>query len=129
MNNTKVVGDLSEAKLMTALLDRGYVVAVPWGDNQRYDLILERGGKFERVQIKTGRVAKGAIVVDAFSYTTKGGRGYQGQVEYIGVYCPQLKTAYLVPMERIGKFGFNLRIDEPKNHQRKRILWAKDFQL
>ena len=31
---------------------------IPFGDNQRYDLVVEREGNFVRVQCKTGRVRK-----------------------------------------------------------------------
>jgi hypothetical protein len=50
---TKRTGDLTEAQVMTALLGAGYNVLVPWGDNQRYDLVMEKAGRFHRVQCKT----------------------------------------------------------------------------
>jgi len=40
--------------VMAALARAGYFVAVPLGDNSRYDLIAERDNKLLRVQVKTG---------------------------------------------------------------------------
>jgi hypothetical protein len=42
-NNTKEVGERSEAQIIAKLLRDGKnVVLLPFGDNQRYDLVLER---------------------------------------------------------------------------------------
>lgn len=127
---TKRVGNISEAALLKALTSKGRAVLVPWGDNERYDLVVEEtDGRFSRVQCKTGRLVNGVIKVDATSSSTKGRRGYGGQVEYIGVYCPQIDKTYLVPMDQIGDWGFYLRLEPTKNHQAKAILWAKDFEV
>ncbi len=122
------VGELSEAALLTALLRRGYVVLSPWGGTQRYDFVIDKGDGFERVQCKTGRIQNGVIVVSAQS-NTNGAKSYRGEVEHIGVYCPELEKCYLVPMKILGKFAFNLRLEPTKNGQAKKILWAKDFEL
>lgn len=50
--NTKDKGKIGELVLMAEAAKRGYTVCVPYGDNQRYDLILDRGNKLERVQVK-----------------------------------------------------------------------------
>jgi hypothetical protein len=34
---------------------RGYSVLLPFGVNQRYDLVLDLDGRFVRAQCKTGR--------------------------------------------------------------------------
>jgi hypothetical protein len=46
-------GDASEVILMGELLIRGYSVSVPFGHNNKYDLVVEgRSGKLYRVQVK-----------------------------------------------------------------------------
>ena len=42
--NTKAVGDLSEIMVIAELTRAGYSVAVPLGENNRYDLIAEMEG-------------------------------------------------------------------------------------
>ena len=57
--NNKTIGEHSEAILIAKLLEVGYGVLTPFGDNRRYDLVIEDAdGNFHRVQCKTGRVAK-----------------------------------------------------------------------
>lgn len=56
--NTKRVGDLSELRLMHDLVRAGYLVSIPFGENHRYDLVIEKDGVFKSVQVKTGRMRK-----------------------------------------------------------------------
>jgi hypothetical protein len=65
--NTKAIGNFSEIMVMEALARAGYFVAVPLGDNSRYDLIAERDNKLLRVQVKSGRLRKGAILFACYS--------------------------------------------------------------
>ena len=53
--NNKTKGERSEAIIIAKLLEVGYGVLTPFGDNRRYDLVIEDAdGKFWRVQCKTG---------------------------------------------------------------------------
>ncbi len=54
--NTKQIGEITEACILAILLKAGYVVLTPFGDNQRYDLVIERDGVFQRVQCKSSSV-------------------------------------------------------------------------
>ena len=44
------------------LVRRGFTVLLPFGVNQRYDLVLDVGGEFIRGQCKTGRLRQGSVV-------------------------------------------------------------------
>ena len=94
--DTKRVGDISEAAVALALLEAGYRVCVPFGENNRFDLVIERDNVLSRVQVKTGRVRIGSIIFNCFrSHTHRGGasaRRYVREVEYFGVYCPELRS-------------------------------------
>ena len=65
--NTKAIGNFSEIMVRAALARAGYFIAVPLGDNNRYDLIAEKDNKLLRVQVKTGRLRKGAILFARYS--------------------------------------------------------------
>ncbi|HEY4433318.1 MAG TPA: group I intron-associated PD-(D/E)XK endonuclease, partial [Candidatus Cybelea sp.] len=65
--NTKAVGDLSEAVVLAELIQAGYKVSLPFGEGQRYDLILDNEGVLSRVQVKTGRLRNGAILFNCYS--------------------------------------------------------------
>jgi hypothetical protein len=131
--NTKDIGDITQAKLELKLLLQGYVVLTPRGDNLRYDFVIERNGNFDRVQCKTGRYRKGCVVFDtrSSSWHRDGKKEPYNkyQIDFFGVYCPQLDSYYLIPVEDIGdKYQCNLRVDEPRK-KNNRYIWAKNYIL
>lgn len=57
--NHKEMGERSEAIIIGRLVYSGYVVLKPYGENQRYDLVIEDGDKrFWHVQCKTAWLSK-----------------------------------------------------------------------
>ncbi len=76
---------------MLALRDVGYSVSVPFGENTRYDLVIDDGTRLARVECKTGRLRKGAIEFPtASSYyhhpnEKPSQRHYRGQVDFFAV--------------------------------------------
>ena len=63
----KVVGDRTQLAVMAALYEAGYGLYVPFGENTRCDVIIERDGTLARVQIKTGRLRGGAVLFNVCS--------------------------------------------------------------
>ena len=57
--NTKAVGDLSEIMVIAELTRAGYSVAVPLGENNRYDLIAEMEGALVRNSGEDWALAQG----------------------------------------------------------------------
>lgn len=112
---------------MTSLLAAGYSVSIPWGDNQRYDVIIDDGESLFKVQTKTGRIRDGSILFD-----TKNGPNkidYQGQIDYFGVYCPDNQKCYLVPIEDVlagGKTYLRLLPNERLGYEPK---WAINYEF
>ncbi len=52
--HTKDRGDLAEMQFMVAVSSRGLVVSKPYGDNEKYDLIVDAGWRrLWRVQVKS----------------------------------------------------------------------------
>lgn len=128
--NSKTIGERTEAIILAELLRNNFTVLLPFGDNQRYDLVIDdRNGKFSRIQCKTGHFKNGAIYFPTCSYYHNEKRDYQGQVEYFGVYCPKIKKVYLISVKDVGLREGALRINPPANNQIKNIRWAKDYEL
>lgn len=133
LQNTKSVGDITQSQIMSALLKQGKRVLMPFGDNSRYDLVAEIGGRFTRIQCKTGKLHRGAIVFAvASSQYHRGGKrqDYRGQVDAFGVFCPDNKKVYIIP---IGDLPLvreaKLRLAPPRNSQVKRIRWAAEYEI
>jgi hypothetical protein len=121
LRDAKRVGDFSEVMLIAALSRAGYIVSLPLGESHRYDLIVDRDGVLSRVQVKTGRLRKGAVVFSCHSS--------HGEVEYFGVYCEELGACYLVPIADTAAMGCALRVSSATNGQRRRIRWASAYLL
>jgi PD-(D/E)XK nuclease superfamily protein len=134
----KLVGDRTTAQVLARLLNEYEVVLLPFGENQRYDLVIEDGDSFIRVQCKTGRLVGGAVVFNACSssyhhpnrdQTVFYQHHYRGDADYFGVYCAAIDGAYLVPVDEVGKRAGSLRIAATKNCPQKGIRWARDYEL
>jgi hypothetical protein len=52
MVSLKTKGDLAELKVAADLIERGYRVAISFGEDNDFDLILCRENNLERVQVK-----------------------------------------------------------------------------
>jgi len=130
--NPKAIGEKSEGQVLARLLSLGKTVLIPFGDNQRYDFVVEDDGKFVRVQCKTGRVKDGRVSFpsSSSSYHRGGGRkDYRGQVDFFGVYCEGTNECYWVPVNVAPVTECVLRLEAPKNKEKSRTRWAKDFVL
>jgi hypothetical protein len=109
MDHPKDVGDKSTLAIMLALRLQGYGVLVPFGENTRYDLVIDNGNCLRKVQCKTGRLRNGAVLFAACSsYAHHGSsadprRDYKGQVDDFAVFCHQLGSVYLIPIEDPGR--------------------------
>jgi len=131
--NTKAIGDRSELEFALALARVGYIVSKPLGDSHRYDLIIDDGETLSRVQVKTGRLTAGSVAFRCYSsHTHRGGvaqRSYRGEVEYIGVYCPETGDSYLVPESEFVDSTMHLRVAPTVNRQDRHIRWASRYKL
>jgi len=130
--NTKARGERSEAQILAKVVEAGYAPSIPFGNNQRYDLILDDGKKLIRVQCKTAWVADRCVVFQTASKNGFTGKrhGYRGQIDIFLVYCPQLKTFYRIPINKAPMTEMRLRISSVKKTSPKTTInWARDFQL
>ncbi len=51
--DTKRRGEIGEAAFLAKASSMGWGVAKPWGDSDRYDLIVDVGGRLLKVQVKS----------------------------------------------------------------------------
>jgi len=136
MEHPKAKGDRSTLAVMIALQEVGLPFLVPFGENTRYDLVLDRGSELARVQCKTGRLRNGAVLFAACSCyghhrnPETARRDYAGQVEFFAVYCPQTLGVYLIPIADLpNRVSAALRVTPPRNNQRRFIRFAADYEI
>ena len=133
--NSKMKGQLSEARVLYEFQKYNIPVCIPWGDNERYDLIAEFDGKFNRIQVKTSNEEEnGSICCWARSSTNhttnKKLITYENDVDYF-VFVNQTRDwLALVPIQEIGSAkSIRLRITPPANGQVKGIRYFQDFSF
>jgi len=136
MRHPKDVGDRSTLAIMLALQLQGNAIFIPFGENTRYDLVVDSGSKLSRVQCKTGRLRNGVVrFATCSSYAHHPNpkmrqRDYEGQIDDFAVFCPDLGTVYLVPIEDVTtKREGCLRVVPTLNAQRKGIRLAAAYEV
>ena len=131
-NHPKAGGQLSEAAVRFEFVRRGLTVLEPFGDNERYDLVIEEAGEFFRVQVKTGRLEDGRVQFETRSTGTLTRRrkkeGYDGVIEIFAVYSPDVDETFVVPISDAPRTSMGLRV-EPARKPSRRINWAEDYTL
>lgn len=127
--NPSVIGARAEAAVLAALVDSGRTVLLPFSAHERYDLVFEEGGRFYRVQCKTGRLRNGAIRFRTHSTTAGRLTHYVDEIDYFGVYCPETGQTYLVPVGEVPVRGAHLRTEPARNGQGTGIRWAAHYAL
>lgn len=123
-------GDFTEAVVIAELVRREIPVSIPFGDNERYDLLLETPEHWiVRVQVKTGWVADGKICFHGRSqHTNSNGnvyKDYEGDVDFFIVYCHEIEELYLIEKSAFAT-AMSLRIEEPIQRDSS-INWADDY--
>lgn len=134
MPDTTAKGDLGELEVIIALTRAGRRLLRPLSAAARYDVAIDNGdGTIVRVQCKTGRLKSGRIIFRVCSTDARRPRGvsYHGEVDAFGVYCPETRLVYLVPMPAISDCATMsaLRVDAARNSQTKRVRYAADFEV
>lgn len=125
-------GDLTEARVIAELKEREIPVSVPFGDNERYDLVLENPGRrFLRAQVKTGWKDGGTINFRGYSlHTNSNGnvyKKYENDVDCFLVYSHHLEGLFLVWEDEFD-LNMSLRYQEPDQDD-PTINWAEDYEF
>jgi hypothetical protein len=137
--NNKLKGDIAEAVFVAECLKKGWVVSKPFGDNCRYDAILDRGNGLERIQIKSSTYSTKRGVVEAatrriYNNQTKGqicNCYTKDEIDAFVIYSPELEKLFYIPIEeQENKKYVNLRVTSNENTQKSpNIRWASKYEF
>ena len=123
-------GNRSEGVVLSAYLDAGFVVSIPFGTGASYDLVVDSGTGLYKVQVKTAWLSKGCVLYKSErrqSGSSLTRRAYrEGEVDFFVAYCPANGKIYAAPAANHGRGG-RLRIEPVRNGQSKLIKWASEF--
>ena len=131
----KAKGDLAEVMIAGDLIRRGYKIAIPYGEDWDFDLIVCRQERLERVQCKYTCSNGVVIMVRARSYSLTSGkiksikRYTAAMIDWLAVYDATTERCYYVPAAELGD-GMNtlhLRLAAARNNQHRRIRFASSY--
>ena len=136
MASLKTKGDLAELKVAADLVERGYRIAIPFGEDVDFDLILIRGKQLERVQVKYTRSDGVIVYVRCRSSSLTNGKVKRvkkytaATIDWIAVYDRTSDACYYVHAAELGPGMdlMSLRLKPPKNCQRAGIRYAEHYR-
>lgn len=135
MFSTKRKGNSTELNCASYLYDCGCEILFPYGDDQKYDLVIDYKNKFYKIQCKTANPSfkeNGEIDYITFKTHWESGRSDRKRVKYdkddIDFFATFFENeCYIVPVEETSISGKIIRFSPPKNGQTKGINFAKDY--
>jgi hypothetical protein len=134
--NRKAKGDLAELEVAADLQGRGYKVALPYGEDWDFDLILSRDDRtLERVQVKYPRSDGRVISVRPRSQSLTNGRVRAtkhytaGMIDWLAVWDATTDRCFYVPAAELGggMSELRLRLAPAANSQLRGIRMAARY--
>ena len=101
MHSTHDKGILGELAFTYRLIEIGFTVLSPINPNSSYDLVIEKGGIFTRIQVKYRTPINGILRVELDRPMRKTMKYSARGVDAMGLYNPNSKKSYLIPLDGI----------------------------
>lgn len=137
MLETKIKGNVTEMECMLAFMKLGYQVSIPFGEDSRYDFVVDINDKLYKIQCKTCSEVTENEQVLAVKFKTVRQSGSkatnwtrtkyeENEINYFATSYQGI--CYLVPVKECS-IEKTLRIVPPRNGQIKGISFLKDYEL
>lgn len=131
MLSTKAKGAQTELECLTYLHGLGYDISIPWGDNARYDFVLDVNHKLYKLQCKTSSKQEDGVYkfkCESIYINTSGSRKANYTENDVDFFCTFIEgKCYLIPLNETGKKEKVMRFVKPKNNQIKGITFAQEY--
>lgn len=122
--NTKQIGNIGEAKVLAKFLELGYAVYLPFGDNEKADLVVDLNGSLKKIQIKTtNTTVDGYYIIDFRNCKNhkccpNSNQKYTAEeIDYFATYCIERDTICLFDIKKMSNATIRLRYEPSKNGQ------------
>jgi hypothetical protein len=123
-------GNEAEARVLTALVERDLAVLIPFGEGLPYDLLVDLGRRYLRVQCKCSRLYEGCVQFNSCSTDHGlGRRDYRGRADVFGVYFPPTRDVFIVPVAEAATRSTRLRLEATLNNQKARVHMASEYAI
>jgi len=130
MTQKKQLAKEGELRFATEFLRNGYQIFLPYGEDTSVDLLIEKEGKFKRIQVKATSPIAGRIHCRIKSSNNWQVKKYSKKdIDFFGIYDYLNKKGYLIPIEEMEGLGEAIiRLEKTKNNQEKGIRQAKQYE-
>lgn len=136
MSNTSKIGSIAQMHCKLKFMEKGYVVLEPEEEGTIFDFVILKDNIFQKVQCKNGVIRNGCIRFNTSQVKTAAGkyvstkRYTSEEIDLFSIYVPETNNIYCMSINKcMNKSKQLLRIDIPKNNQKKLIDYAIDYQL
>lgn len=134
-HNPNHKGNVAELAIAKEAASLGLTVFAPLTEHGSCDLVIEIGGRLNRVQCKWARKVDDVVVAN-LGRNRRGPDGFirrnysSDEVDAFGLYCGELDECFLVPIGRVeGQWSLRLRLGPPRNGQRAALHFADEYRL
>lgn len=102
----KQQGDTTELRFMLLNQELGYTISKPFGDNAKYDLIVDTGIELQRIQVKSTRRKETSSGMDCYNCLVCSGADSKQQystkdIDYVAIYVIPENAWYKIPVKDI----------------------------
>ncbi len=133
--NTKQIGNLTELQCITYLYGLGCSISIPFGNSDKYDLIMDVNNRLYKVQCKhsaecydeNGEVEYVKFKTTWQSHNTQGysrNKYTPDEIDFFATFYND--KCYLVPVTECSAHKI-LRVKTPKNGQTKGVSFLSDY--
>ena len=133
--NSKRIGNIGEAKVLAKFVEMGIPIYIPFGDDEKADLIAEFDGKLNKIQVKTSIKSKnGCSIFDLTSSTAHRTNGERrkylnSEIDYFALYSLDRDKIYLMKVPDNPMSAITIRFEDTKSGMKSRVNYESDFLI
>jgi|SRR5579863_10203016 len=98
-NTRKWAGEQAEAAFLNKATSLGLSVSKPWGDSERYDLIVGSGSRLSRVQVKSTAYQHDGRCRYSINAQCHAALYTEDEIDFLAVYIVPLDLWYIIPVK------------------------------
>lgn len=133
--NSKRIGNIGEVKVLAKFVEMGIPIYIPFGDDEKADLIAEFDGKLNKIQVKTSIKSKnGCSIFDLTSSTAHRTNGERrkylnSEIDYFALYSLDRDKIYLMKVPDNPMSAITIRFEDTKSGMKSRVNYESDFLI
>lgn len=131
--DTKQIGNVAELSVALEARKRGYGVSFPFGDGQKYDLILDDAGKLFKIQVKKAYKGKNSYACKVKKSNTnrkevKYTKYSNTDFDFAVIWLEEIDDYYIIPAKVFNDNNWSITMT-PTNEDSKTFIYLRNWEL